>query len=101
MARFALALAAIVILILSARPIHGQPQTAPLRVGATSAALRDNIDMFRSELMLIKPAVPAQAAQGLPNDEPPAPALLVYLALILIGGAGSVALARWRLLAGA
>jgi hypothetical protein len=97
MSRLALALAAIVILILSARPIHGQPQVAPLRAGATSAALRDNIDMFRSELMLIKHAAPAQPAQGQLNEEPPAPALLVYLALILIGGAGSVALARWRL----
>ena len=98
MGRFALALAAIVILILSARLTHGQPQSIPLHTGPASAvAMRDNIDMFRAELMPIRHATPAQAAQHLPNEEPPAPALLVYLALILIGGASSVALARWRL----
>jgi hypothetical protein len=98
MARFALALVAIVILILSARLTHGQPQSIPLHAGTTSAAaLRDNVDMFRAELMLIRHATPAQAAQHSPNEEPPAPALLVYLALILVGGASSVALARWRL----
>ena len=98
MARFALALAAIVVLIISARPIHGQPQAMHLSAGTTSAvALRGNIDMFRSDLMPIRHTAPAHSVQSLPNAEPPAPALLVYLALILIGGAGSVALARWRL----
>lgn len=98
MARFVLALAAIVILIISARPTHGQPQAIQLSAGTTSAvAPRNNIDIFRSELLLLKHAAPAPSVQRLPNAEPPAPALLVYLALILIGGAGSVALAHRRL----
>jgi hypothetical protein len=98
MARFALALVAIALLIISARPTHGQPQGIQQSAGTSSAAaLRDNIDMFRSELLLIRHTAPARSMQSLPNEEPPAPALLVYLALILIGGAGSVALARWRL----
>jgi hypothetical protein len=59
--------------------------------------LPNDIDRFRAELMLIKHATPAHAAQYSPNAEPPAPALLVYLVLILVGGASSVALARWRL----
>ena len=98
MARFALALAAIVILILSAGLTNGQPQATPLNAVITSAtAFRDNSDMFRAELMLMKRAVPVRTTQRSPNEELPAPALLVYLALILVGGAGSVALARRRL----
>jgi hypothetical protein len=98
MARFALALAAIVILILSAGLTHGQLQTMPPRAGTISAAaLRDNTDTFRAELMLMKQRRPTHTAQSSPNEEPPALALLVYLALILIGGVGAVALARWRL----
>jgi hypothetical protein len=97
MARFALALAAIVILILSAGLTHGQPQIAPPSAGTISAALHENTDTFRAELMLMKHTTPTLTAQSSPNEEPPAPALLIYLALILVGGAGSVALARWRL----
>ena len=97
MARFALALAAIVILILSAGLTHDQPQ-APLSMGTTSAAaLRDNTNMFRAELMLLKHAPPVRTAQRSPHEEPPALALFVYLGLILVGGAGAVALARRRL----
>jgi len=97
MARFALALAAIVILILSAGLTHVQPHT-PLRAGATSAAtFRDDVDTFRAELTLMKRAASIHTPQRASNEEPPAPALLVYLALILVGGAGSVVLARWRM----
>jgi hypothetical protein len=98
MARFALALAAIVILTLSAGLTRGQPQATPLSAGATSAAaFHDNTDTFRAELTLMKRAAPLPTAQRSPNEEPPAPALLVYLALILVGSAGAVALARRRL----
>jgi hypothetical protein len=97
MARFALALAAIVVLILSAGLTRVQPQT-PLRAGTTSAAaFRDNTDTFRAELTLMKRAVSVHTSQRASNEEPPAPALLVYLALILVVGAGSVVLARRRL----
>ena len=98
MARFALALAAIVILTLSAGLTRGQPQATPLIVGATSAAaFHDNTDTFRAELMLTKRAMFPRTAQRSPNEEPPAPALLVYLTLILVGSAGAVALARRQL----
>jgi hypothetical protein len=61
------------------------------------AASFQNSTSFRAEVMPIKPAVMPIAAQGAPQEEPPAPALLVYLALILLGSLGSVALARRRL----
>jgi len=98
MVRFALALAAIVVLILSARLTHGQLPTTPLRASTISTAVfQNNTDAFRAELMPIRRATPMRIAQRSPNIEPPAPALLVYLGLILVGGAGAVALARWRL----
>jgi hypothetical protein len=98
MARFALALAAIMVLILSAGLTRVQPQTPPLRASTTSAAaFRDNTNTFRAELTLMKRAVPVHTPQHASNEEPPATALLVYLALILVGGAGSVELARRRL----
>ena len=98
MGRFALALAAIILVILSAGPTRGQSQAAPLSARALSAAaFHENTDAFRAELMLVKRAAIPPTAQRLPNEEPPAPALLVYLVLILIGSVGSVALARRRL----
>ena len=98
MGRFALALAAIVILMLSAGPTRGQPQAAPLSAGAPrAAAFHQNTDAFRAELMLVKRAAIPPTAQRSPNEEAPAPALLVYLALILVGSVGSVVLARRRL----
>jgi len=48
-------------------------------------------------MMLMKRAAIPPTTQRSPNEDPPAPALLVYLALIVVGSAGSVALARWRL----
>jgi len=98
MGRFVLALAAIVILALTAWPTHGQPQTVPLNAGSVStAAFRNATDSFRADLMLMRRAANEPAQQPSPNEEPPAPALLVYLALILVGSVGSVALARRRL----
>lgn len=101
MGRFALALAAIVILTLSAGPIRNQPQATLLSAGAANAAaFQNNTDAFRAELMPMKHAATLPATQRSPNEEPPAPALLVYLALILVGSVGSVALARRRLSGG-
>jgi hypothetical protein len=98
MARFALALAVIVILTLSAGPTRDQPQAIALSAGAISAAaFHDNTDTFRAELMPMKRTAIPPTAQRSPNEELPAPALLVYLGLILVGSAGSVLLARWRL----
>src|SRR5437764_15094565 len=98
MARFALALAAIVILTASAGLTRKLPQAIPLSTGAMSAAaFHDNTDTFRAEPPLMKHTATLPTAQRSPREESPAPALLVYLALILIGSAGLVALARRRL----
>src|SRR4051794_8868196 len=98
MARLAFALAAIIILALSAGLTNSQPQAVHLLAGVNSAAdMRNNRDAFQADLMLIKRAALPHRAQNSANQkEPPAPALLVYLGLILIGSAGSVALARRR-----
>jgi hypothetical protein len=98
MGRFALALAAIILLILSAGLTRGQSQAASFNAGAPGAiALHENIDTFRAELLLVKRVTNRPTTPRAPNEEPPAPALLVYLALILVGSVGSVALARRQL----
>ena len=98
MTRFALALAAIVILALSAGLTRGQPQATPLSASATSAAAsQNNSNSFQADLLPIKRTAILPTAQRSSNEELPAPALLVYLALILVGSVGSVALARRRL----
>ena len=98
MARFALALAAIMILILSAGLTHDQSQTMPRSAGsASAAAFHGNTDALRSELMLIGRATTIPMTQHSTSEEPPALALLVYLALIILGGVWSVALVRRRL----
>ena len=97
MGRFALAFAAIVILTLSAWPTHGQ-QVVPLNAGAVSAAAFQNAtDSFRADLMLTRRTASHAATPRSPREEPPAPALLVYLVLILVGSVASVALTRRRL----
>ena len=74
MGRFALALAAIVILMLSAGPRRGQPQAAPLSVGAPSAtAFHEKTDAFRAEMMLMNRAAIPPTTQRSPNA--PAPSL--------------------------
>ncbi len=98
MARFALALAAIVILTLSAGLTRGQPQVRTLSTGAASAVARYNTtNSFETGPLLMKHTAILPATQLSTQEEPPAPALLVYLALILVGSIGSVALARRRL----
>jgi hypothetical protein len=100
MGRFALALAAIMLLILSTGLTRSQSQAPPLSAGAPSAGFYESTDTFRAELLLMKRATTPPTSQRSPNEEPPAPAALVYLALILIGSLGSVALARRRLHSG-
>jgi hypothetical protein len=98
MARFALALAAILILTLSAGLTHGRPQGMPLSTRAASATVSyENTNAFRAELLLIKGEAIPSLTQRSAGEEPPAPALLIYLALILIGSAVSVVLAHRRL----
>jgi hypothetical protein len=99
MVRLACALAAIIILALCAGLANSRPQAAKLIAGASSAAdVRGNADAFQADLMLIKRAALLPTTQSsVKQQEPPAPALLVYLGLVLIGSAGSVALARRRL----
>src|SRR5690349_16635347 len=97
MGRFALALAAIVILTLSAWPLPSHSQAMPQNTGAARAASLQSSASFRAELMPLKRAPLSITTQHAPNEEPPAPALLVYLGLILVGSVGSVALARRRL----
>ena len=99
MVKLAFALAAIIILALSAGLTHSRPQAATLIAGTNSAAvMRDKTGAFQADLMLLKRAALQHNAQSTTNqEEPPAPALLIYLGLILVGSAGSVALARWRL----
>jgi len=98
MGRFALVLTAIMLLIFSAGLTRDQSQAAPLSVGAPSvASFPETTDAFRAELMVVKRATTPPAAQRSPNEDLPALALLVYLALILVGSAGSVALARRRM----
>jgi hypothetical protein len=103
MGRLAIALAAIIILALSAGQAHRRPQAAALNAGANIAAsIHDTTDTFRAELMPVKGAAVLPATHSsVRQEEPPAPALLVYLGLILVGSAGSVALARRRLHGGA
>jgi len=99
MVRLAFALAAIIILALSAGLTDSRPQAAHLLAGANSAAgMRSSTDTFRADLILIKRAALLDPAQSpVHQKEPPAPALFVYLGLVLIGSAGSVALARRQL----
>jgi hypothetical protein len=97
MGRFALALAAILILTLSAGLTGGQ-SGAPLGMGAAGGAVfQETTDTFRAELLLMQREQLPGLAQQSPEQEPPAPALLIYLGLILAGSAVSVLLARRQL----
>src|SRR4051812_39133767 len=99
MVRVAFALVAIIILALSAGLANSRPHATNLLAGVNSTAyMHNNTDVFQADLVLIKRAALLHPAQSSANQqEPPAPALLVYLGLVLIGSAGSVALARRRL----
>jgi hypothetical protein len=97
MSRFALALAAILILTLSAGLTSGRTG-ASMRTGApVSTVFQESTDTFRAELLLMQQEQLPHLVQQSPDQEPPAPALLVYLGLVLAGSAISVLLARRRL----
>jgi hypothetical protein len=98
MTRFALALAAILMLALSAGLTHGQPEGMPLSTGAASVGgFEDTTDAFQSNMAVMTSETSASMVQRSPGEEPPAPALLIYLGLILVGSAVSVVLAHRRL----
>lgn len=102
MARFALVLVAVLILTLSAGLTRSQPEGIALSAGAPNVAgSRHATDSLRAEVMLIDRAALPSAARRSPGEEPPAPALLIYLAMILVGSAVSVLLAHRRLHRGA
>jgi hypothetical protein len=98
MARFTLALAAVLMLALSAGLTHGQPEGVPLGSGVASVrGFQDSTDAFQSTMVVTKPATHPSVVQRSPGEEPPAPALLIYLGLILVGSAVSVVLAHRHL----
>jgi hypothetical protein len=97
MSRFALAMAAILILTLSAGFTDGQSSARMHPAGSSGTIFQENTDTFRSDLLLMQRQQLSPLAHQSADQEPPAPALLVYLALILAGSAISVLLARRRL----
>jgi hypothetical protein len=102
MTRFALVLAAVLILTLSAGLTPGRPEGMRLSAGAAGVAgFQDTADALRTEMAVMKRETPSSTALRSPGEEPPAPALLIYLGLILVGSTASVALARRRLQRGA
>jgi hypothetical protein len=94
MGRFALALAAILILTLSAGLTRGQPSAAMRSGPSGGAVFQETSDTFRAELLMMQREQLPHVAQQSAHQEPPAPALLVYVGLVLAGSAISVVLAR-------
>ena len=102
MARFALVLLAVLILTFSAGLTRSQPEGIAMSAGAPNVAgSRHETDAFRAEVVLINRTGLPSAARRSPGEEQPAPALLIYLALILVGSAVSVLSAHRRLHRGA
>lgn len=97
MSRFALALAAVLILTLSAGFSNGQSSARVQPGGSAGAVFQENTDTFRSELFLMRRDPLPGLEHRSSDQEPPAPALLVYMGLILAGSAVSVLLTRRRL----
>jgi hypothetical protein len=97
MSRFALALAAILILTLSAGFTNGQSSARMQPGGSGGVVFQENIDTFRSELFLMRHEQLPGLQRPSSDQEPPAPALLVYMGLILAGSTVSVLLTRRRL----
>jgi hypothetical protein len=99
MTRFVLALVAILVLALSASNAHPQPMRQmpfsnnPL---AELAVARDEPSVARATMSLLNTQSPVSETD-LPlsaGDETPAPALLVYLAVVIAGSAIAVGLIR-------
>jgi hypothetical protein len=97
MNRFALAMAAVLILTLSAGFTDRQSSARVHPVGSSGTIFQENTDTFRSELLLMQREQLPHLAHQSSDQEPPAPALLVYMGLILAGSTVSVLLARRRL----
>jgi hypothetical protein len=97
MTRLLLALIAIAALALSAEGTHGRlvaPNSAPAYTIQALAARPP-----RPALELAPPARPLAPASG-SSDDAPQPALLVYLALVVIGGVVAVGMVRREARAG-
>jgi hypothetical protein len=90
-------MAAILILTLSAGFTNGQPSARLHAVAAGGTAFQENTDTFRAELFLLQHEQLPHLTRQSSDQEPPAPALLIYLGLILAGSAFAVLLARRRL----
>lgn len=98
MTRFALALAAILLLALSTSFMHTQlDQTGATRGVAAPAALVERRAFAADAGLALQGGAEQAIVQALPPSPPadrPAPALLVYLGLVLVGSAISVAIVR-------
>ncbi|HJZ49084.1 MAG TPA: hypothetical protein VKE41_18030 [Roseiflexaceae bacterium] len=91
-----LALAAILLLALSAELTHRPPHSPPLSPRAASATiLYENTNAFKLSLMKGQ-ALPSTAQHALDQDSPSL-ALLIYLGLIVVGSAVAVVLVHRRL----
>jgi hypothetical protein len=96
MTRFAIVLAALLLLALSG----GVTPTQLARMGTVEATGRGVIER---SIMTANPGIGLQADSSLPaslaasSDDAAAPALLVYLGVVLVGSAVSVALVRRNL----
>jgi hypothetical protein len=103
MIRVALALAALLLLVLSADLTHTQLRQMPFdarlagdpsMASGRGAALQGEASSIQANMLLLnegsQPIQPALSAGA--GEEAPAPALLVYFALVLLGSAVSVML---------
>src|SRR5262245_26299427 len=96
MTRFALVLTAILMLTLSAGLTSGRPRQMPPSTSAAAVGFRDIPDAFQVKVVAQHKA-PASLARRSPTEEPPAPALLIYLGLILVGSVVAVLLMQQRM----
>jgi hypothetical protein len=99
MTRLVLALVAILLLAWSAGLAPTQLRQVPLsqRQVADGALLRDELAVARADLSLVQARGQAAARPALPtSDDTPAPALVIYLALVVIGSGVAVALVRYH-----
>ena len=98
MTRVLLALASILMLALSASLTHTQLRTIQFDTRPADVALQRNADAIQHNMLLAEEAPvihTALSASG--SEDAPAPALLVYLTLILVGSAVAVGLVRHHL----
>lgn len=96
MTRLVLAVIAIIVLTLSAGFSHAPLQT-PTRAQASSALQAfGSRQVMMAEIELMRPVHARElSTASSPSEEGPAPALLAYLALVLIGSAIAVGMVRY------